>query len=52
MTQFARLNIIWQRGAFLTAAGLDAEHCKFISDTFDIREDEHPGLLFFRTSLT
>ena len=50
MTKFARLNIIWQGGAFLTAAFLDAEHCTFISDTFAIREDEHPGLLFFRTS--
>ena len=50
MTKFARLNIIWQRGAVLTAAVLDAEHCTFISDTFVIREDEYPGLLFFRTS--
>ena len=50
MTKFARLNIIWKRGAFLTAAVLDAEHCTFISDTFAIREDEHPDLLFFRTS--
>ena len=50
MTKFARLNIIWQRGAFSTAAVLDAEHCTFISDTFAIREDEHPGLLFFRAS--
>ena len=47
MMKFARLNIIWQGGAFLTAAFLDAEHCTFISDTFAIREDEHPGLLFF-----
>ena len=51
MTKFARLNIIWQRGAFLTAAVLDADHCTFISDTSAIREDEHPGVLFFRTSL-
>ena len=50
MTNVARLNIIWQRAAFLTAAVLDAEHCTFISDTFAIREDEHTGLLFFRTS--
>ena len=51
MTKFARLNIIWQRGAFLTASVLDADHCTFISDTIAIREDEHPGVLFFRTSL-
>ena len=40
MTKFARFNIIWQRGAFLTAAVLDAEHCKFIYDSFAIRECE------------
>ena len=51
MTKFARLSIIWQRGAFLTAVVLDAEHYTFIYDIFAIREDEHPGLLFFRTSL-
>ena len=51
MTKFACLNIIWQRGAFLTAAVLDAEHCTFIFDTFVIREDEHPGLLFFSEHL-
>ena len=51
MTKFARINIIWQRGAFLTAVVLDSEHYTFISDIFAIREDEHPGLLFFRTSL-
>ena len=52
MTKFACFNIIWQRGAFLTAAVLDAEHCTFIYDTFAIREGEgeHPGLLFFGTS--
>ena len=50
MTKFARLNIVSQRGAFLTAVVLDAEHYTFISDIFAIREDEHPGLLFFRTS--
>ena len=27
MTKFARLDIIWQHGAVLTAAVLDAEHC-------------------------
>ena len=53
MTKFERFNIIWQRGKFLTAAVLDAEHCTFIYDIFAIREGkgEHPGLLFFRTSL-
>ena len=51
MTKFARLNIIWQCGAFSTAVVLDAEHYKFISDTFTIREDEYPGLLFFKTFL-
>ena len=50
MTKFVRFNIIWQRGAFLTAAVLGAEQCTFIPDTFYIREDKHPGLLFFRTS--
>ena len=50
MTKFACFNIIWQRGAFLTAAVLDADHCTFISDTFAIREGEHRGLLLFRTS--
>ena len=30
MTKFARLNIIWQRRAFLTAAVLDAEHLYLI----------------------
>ena len=50
MTKFARFNIIWQRGAFLTATVLDAEHSTFISDAFAIREGEHPGLLLFRTS--
>ena len=48
MAKFARLDIIWQHGAVLTAAVLNAEHCTFISDTFAIREDEHPGFLFFR----
>ena len=51
MTKFARLNIIWQCGAFSTAMVLDAEHYKSISDTFAIIEDEHPGLLFFKTFL-
>ena len=30
MTKFARLDIIWQRRAFLTAAVLDAEHLYLI----------------------
>ena len=47
MTKFARFNIIWQHGAFLTAAVLDAKHCTFISDTFATREGELPSLLFF-----
>ena len=53
MIKFARFNIIWQHGAFLTALVLDAQHCTFISqsDTFAIREGEHPGLMFFKTSL-
>ena len=46
MTKFARFNIIWQRGAFLTAAVLDAEHGTYIYDTFAIREGEHPGVYF------
>ena len=41
MTKFACFNIIWQRGAFLTVAVIDAEHCKSIYDTFAIREGEH-----------
>ena len=53
MTKFACFNVIWQRGAFLTAADLDAEHGTCIYDIFAIREGEgdHPGLLFFSTSL-
>ena len=53
MIKFACFNIIWQHGAFLTAAVLDAQHCTFISqsDTFATREGEHPGLLVFKTSL-
>ena len=47
MTKFARFNIIWQRGAFLTVAVIDAEHCRSITDTFVIREGEHPGFFFF-----
>ena len=49
MTKFACFNIVWQRGAFLTATVLDAEPCTFIYDTLVIREGvaEHPGLLFF-----
>ena len=49
MIKCARINIIWQHGAFLTAAVLDAQHCTFISqsDTFAIREGEHPVCCFY-----
>ena len=42
MIKFARFNIAWKRGSAVSGA----EHCTFISDTYVIREGEHPGLLF------